>query len=100
VRGVGLRSRIRRLEREAEGEMIVIPQQDGTLRRFPPEAAQEALLRLIEGEDHPLAQAARSSPAPEWSNSFFSASPMREVEDLSEQPTREPTLGKGGAFPL
>jgi hypothetical protein len=32
---MGLRARMRRLERAAEEEMVVIPQQDGTVRRFP-----------------------------------------------------------------
>jgi hypothetical protein len=81
---VGLRSWIKRLEREAEEEMIVIPLQDGTVRRFPQSAGLEALLSLIDGHDHPLAEAARNSSEPEWLNSFYNAFPMEEVEDLSE----------------
>jgi hypothetical protein len=81
---VGLRDKLRRLEREARGEMIEVPQRVGPVKRFPQLAASEALLALIDGHDHPLAQAARNSPAPEWSRSFYSSSPMREVEDLSE----------------
>jgi hypothetical protein len=81
---MGLRDTLRRLKREARGEMYEIPQHDGTVKRFPQSAAPEALIALIDGRDHPLAQAARNSPAPEWANSFFSSVPMEGVEDLSE----------------
>jgi hypothetical protein len=30
-----LRSRLERLEREAEGEIVAVPPKDGTVRRFP-----------------------------------------------------------------
>ncbi len=86
---MGLRGKLKRLEREARGEMLEVPQQGGTLERFPRSAAPEALLALIDGRDHPLAQAARNSPAPEWSRSFYSSSPMGEVEDLSKGGARE-----------
>jgi hypothetical protein len=81
---VGLRDRLKRLEKKAEEEMLVIPQRDGTVARFPVSARVEALLSLIDGRDHPLAEAARNSPEPEWANSFYCAFPMDEVEDLSE----------------
>lgn len=73
---MGLRDKLKRLEREARGEFIEIPQQGGTVKRFPQSAAREALLALIDGRDHPLAQAARNSPAPELSRSFYSSPPM------------------------
>ena len=41
-------------------------------------------MSLIDGRDHPLAEAARNSPDPKWTNSFYCAFPMDEVEDLSE----------------
>jgi len=82
---VGLSDRLRRLEREAEEEMFVIPQKDGTVARFPAPEGMEALLALIDGRDHPLAQAVRNSPAPEWQRSFYSAFPINPDEpDLSE----------------
>jgi hypothetical protein len=84
---VGLRGRLRRLERESRGEFIEVPQKDGTVKRFPQSEGVEALLSLIEGRDHPLAQAARESADPEWANSFYSAFPMdQDAEDLSEPP--------------
>jgi hypothetical protein len=94
---VGLRDRLRHLERTAEGEMLVIAQRDGTVRRFPQEAYKEAFMnhmaRLGAGEDappeHPLIEAARNSSDPEWSNSFFATDDPEEwtrpVVDLSEQ---------------
>jgi hypothetical protein len=81
---LGLRDKLRRLEREAREEMIEILQEDGTVRRFPQSAGLEAFVALMDGRDHPLAQAARNSPEPEWSRSFYSAFAMEEVEDLSE----------------
>jgi hypothetical protein len=39
---VGLRGRLKRLERAARGEMIEIPQKDGTVARFPQSSAVEA----------------------------------------------------------
>jgi 2-phospho-L-lactate guanylyltransferase (CobY/MobA/RfbA family) len=83
---VGLRGRLKRLERAAEEEMIVIPQRDGTVKRFAQSEGMEALVSLIDGEDHPLAEAARNSSEPKWANSFYSAFPIDDAEDLSEQP--------------
>jgi hypothetical protein len=80
---MGLRDKLRRLEREARGEMVEIPRHGGTVEKFPASAGMDALLALIDGCDHPLAQAARNSPAPEWSRSFYSSFPMEDVEDLS-----------------
>ena len=81
---MGLRDRLRRLEHRAREEMISIPQRDGTVARFPQSAVHEALGSLIDGRDHPLARAARNSSDPTWTNSFYCAFPMEEVEDLSE----------------
>jgi hypothetical protein len=93
VAKVGLRDRLRRLEKEAEGEMVFVPQPDGTVKRFPQSALQEAFMTNMErlrGEDvphHPLGVAAAESPDPEWSRSFYSAAwtaIVAPVEDLSE----------------
>ena len=93
---MGLRDRLRRLEREAEEEMIVIPQKDGTVKRFPQSDGLDAFMnffdRLGAGEDappeHPLIDAARNSSEPKWSGSFYAVNdPERWVEpfeDLSE----------------
>ncbi len=69
---MGLRDKLRKLEREAEGEAIVIPQKDGTVARFPREAYVECLLHEMDrggrqeaGEDpgpaHPLVEALRGA---------------------------------------
>jgi hypothetical protein len=92
---VGLRDKLRRLEREAREEMIEIPQQDGTVARFPQSTATEAYMNLMDrlgaGEDappeHPLIAAARNSSEPKWSESFYAANDdgwTDPIEDLSE----------------
>ena len=90
---MGLRDRLRRLEREAEGEMVFVPQKDVTVRRFPQSALQESFvtnMQRLRGEDvphHPLAVAAAQSPDPGWSRSLYSAAwteTVAPVEDLSE----------------
>jgi hypothetical protein len=90
-----VRGWIKRLERDARGEMLEIPQQDGTVKRFPRSAGMEAFANLMErmgaGEDappeHPLLAAARSSSSPEWSESVYATEGeawTEPVEDLSE----------------
>ncbi len=83
-----LRSWLKRLEKDARGEEIVIPQRDGTVARFPQSVAAEAFLSLCEGRDHPLLQAARKSSDLSFSSfaSVYATDPteMRNVEDLSE----------------
>jgi hypothetical protein len=58
---VGLRNKLKKLEREAEGEMLVIPQRDGAIR---------------------------NSTDPKWARSFFVASDpdewVKPIPDLSE----------------
>jgi hypothetical protein len=84
---------IKRLERDAREEMIVIPQTDGTVKRFPQSAGIGAYMnfmdRLGAGEDapseHPLIAAARNSSEPKWSKSFFGVQdPERWVEPLED----------------
>jgi hypothetical protein len=92
-----LRGRLKSLERGLEEDMIIIPQADGTVERFPASAALDAFLvgvgRLRAhhlGEEapdaHPLTTAARNSPAPKWHGSFFAVhvDPDEEIPDLSE----------------
>ncbi len=85
---MGLRAFIRRLEKDAQGEMIEIPLRDGTVARFPQSVAAEAFLSLCEGRDHPLLQAARNSSDLSFSGfaSVYATDPaeMRNVEDRSE----------------
>jgi hypothetical protein len=93
---MGLRSWIKRIERASHKEMIEIPQQDGTLARFPRSAVRDAYLNLMErmgaGEDappeHPLLTAARNSSDPSWRESTYSVDESwvdpAKLEDLSE----------------
>ncbi len=87
--------RLRNLERAAEGEMIVVPQLDGTVARFPQSAGMDAFMNLMDrmgaGDDappeHPLIAAARNSSEPKWSESFYATGGegwTDAVEDLSE----------------
>jgi hypothetical protein len=93
VTKVGLKDRLRRLEREAEGKVVLVPQKDGTAKRFPQGALQESFvtnMKRLRDEDvphHPLGVAAAQSPDLEWSRSFYSAAwtdIVAPVEDLSE----------------
>ena len=68
---MGVRNRLHRLEEAAEEEMIVIPKKGGTVARFSQRAGEEALLSLLDGHDHPIAEAARTSPDPRWIGSFY-----------------------------
>lgn len=91
-----LRSRLRRLERVAEGELITIPQPDGTVAKFPASAYRDAFLnamdRLGAGENapprHPLLIAAQNSSDPKWRGDYFSdidfEGATEPVPDLSE----------------
>jgi hypothetical protein len=92
-----LRGWLRRLERESEGEMVSIPQQNGSVARFPQSAYKEAFLNVVDrmgggGADvpprHPLLEAARNSSDPRWRESFFSDidydGTANPVPDLSE----------------
>jgi hypothetical protein len=93
---VALWRRLRGLELAAEGEMIAIPQLDGTVKRFPQTAGMDAFLNLMDrmgaGEDappeHPLIAAARNSSEPKWANSIYAVEDpgawTDPVEDLSE----------------
>ena len=93
---MGLRGKLKRLERLAEGEVVVIPQVDGSVRRFPEyelrEAYSNSMERLGSGNDappeHPLIEAARNSSDPKWTGSFFAVNDpddwTKPIEDLSE----------------
>ena len=74
---MGLKDRLRQLERKSEGEMVLIPQPGGGVARFPKVDLADAFIVALDRElgtsteDHPLCQAARYSPDPEWSESVF-----------------------------
>jgi len=94
---VGIRDRLRRLEERAEGEVIVIPQRDGTTARFPKEALRDSFVNLMDrlgaGEDgppeHPMIEAVRNSTDPKWAGTIWEAGEPDDwtapVPDLSEQ---------------
>ncbi len=88
-----LKDKLKRLERAAEGEMVSIPQQDGSVKRFSQSAMQEAFVnecRRLGGEDlpvHPLILAAANSSEAEWRDSGFAEMHVEgddPPEDLSE----------------
>ena len=91
---MALWARLRKLEQVAEEQIIVIPQQDGTVKRFPQSAGMDAYMNLMDrlgaGEDappeHPLIVAARNSSDPTWSESFYASDETwtEPIEDLSE----------------
>ncbi len=89
---MGLRDKLKRLERAAEGEMVVIPQADGTTARFPTSAFEEAFLRNMDrlrGEDvppHPLSVAIHNAERREqWHDTFYDMVEVnQDLEDLSE----------------
>jgi hypothetical protein len=95
------RGRLRRLRRLAEGNVVEIPQQDGTVARFPESALRDCYInimdRLSAGEDapdrHPLVTAARNSSDPHWRELYADVDyeghedygdSTDAVEDLSE----------------
>ena len=89
---MGLKDRLRQLERKSEGEMVLIPQPGGGVARFPKVDVADAYVVALDrsigrsSEDHPLCQAARHSPDPEWSGSIFAGPEVVPAppEDLSE----------------
>ncbi len=94
---MSLRGRFRRLERAYRGELIAIRQTDGTVKRFPRQALEEALLRNFEfldacadGEDPPplteFQKALKGADNKEpWHDTFFDFHEHTgAVEDLSE----------------
>jgi hypothetical protein len=99
---MGLRSWLKRLERDARKEMIEIPQRDGTVKRFPPSALMGAFLYLVEvavdgaspTEEPEIFGALRNArePAQKWMGTFYfdpTDIPATEpVPDLSEPESR------------
>jgi hypothetical protein len=74
---MGLKDRLRQLERKSEGEMVLIPQPSGGVARFPKADLADAYVVALDrtlgrsDTDHPLCQAARRSSDSEWSESVY-----------------------------
>ncbi len=95
---MGLRDRLRRLQRCAEGPIVSIPQRDGTVKRFPERDLGPAFVDALDRElgkkglrhdpeqpEHPICAAARNSSDPEWGDSLYvQERPEEHVPDLSE----------------
>jgi len=93
---LGLKDKLRRLERASKEDLISIPQTDGTVKRFSRSAYKEAFLNAVDrlgaGEDapapHPLLEAAANSSDPRWRNGFFSVidfdGSVEWIPDLSD----------------
>jgi hypothetical protein len=91
---LGFKDKLRRLERCAEEDKILLPKEDSTVAKFPQPTAADALVnyfdRLGAGEDappeHPLTEAARNSSDPWWRGSIYAADEdvTAPIPDLSE----------------
>ena len=93
---MGLRDAVRRLQKRAEGPLVVIPLEGGGVARFPESQLADAYLiaNAREGgltrDDHPLCRAARNSSDPKWRESVWAGpsddeiAGLEEIEDLSE----------------
>ncbi len=81
---MSLRDRLRKLQRAAEGPVVSIPQQDGSVKRFPERdlgpAYVDALDRALgnkglrhepEQPEHPICTAARNSSDSRWRDSLY-----------------------------
>jgi hypothetical protein len=87
-----IRGWVKRLEREARGELVEIPQRDGAARRFPQSELAVAYINLMErlgaGEDappeHPVLVAARNSSDPYWSESLYAEDPHEWTKPVPE----------------
>jgi len=86
---------VKRLEQAARGEMVEIPQKDGSVKRFPSSAVQDAYLSayaLALGQakpvdEHPMLDALRNSSDPQWRtmwDDLLEVARDDPAEDLSE----------------
>ena len=95
---MGIRGWLKRLEREARGEYIEIPQREGPPKVFTEQDMEDAFVNLFNGAgagedappEHPVLEAVRDSSDPQWRNSFYYVEDPEKhtepVEHLSEQP--------------
>ena len=94
---MSLKSRFRRLERAYRGDMISIEQKDGTVKRFPRSALEEAFLRNLEFLDA-AAEGREPPPLTEFQMALMNAA-QREVWhetffDFHEHPGPVPDLSE------
>ena len=96
--GRRIRGWLKRLERASQGEVVEIPQRDGTVARFPESDLAAAYVNLCQRQgagahappEHPLLTAARNSPDPDWHGALWlggNEDPeawVKPVPDLSE----------------
>jgi hypothetical protein len=93
---VGIKERLRHLEEQAQGEMIIVPQQDGTVARFPKSEGIEAFLnwfdRLDAGDvappEHPMIAAVRNSSDHEWQRSVYNVRGPQRAHQAHSGPLR------------
>ena len=87
---MGLKDTLKRLQRQAEGPLVAVPQRSGRPRLFTQKDLAEGYLvalRRLRGEDvdHELCKAARNSSSEHWSAGMYAEPIADEVpEDLSE----------------
>ncbi len=92
---MAFRDRLRRLQRASRGDMVAIPQRDGTTLRFPKSELREAFLEDLDRSlgrmdpdtpVHPMITAIANSDDPTWARSFVGDGEgnPKAVEDLSE----------------
>jgi hypothetical protein len=95
---MGLRDRIRRLQRRVEGPVVSIPQTDGTVKRFPESALREAFIEDLDrtagrvGPEvpvHPILTALHNASETAPLGLFMGVGDLQHLEpleDLSEEP--------------
>jgi hypothetical protein len=82
---VGIRDRLRRAERAAAGDMVVVPQRDGSVKRFPQRALFEALSRTWERSRAHSAGEIESAPPPHPFTVALQNAPEDALEALLER---------------
>lgn len=88
-----MRRWIAKLEREAAGDVVRIPQSDGGMAVFPRHAYEDAFLNAMDrigaGEHapprHPLLEAAANSPDPRWREAYFGDIDYPEATELVDE---------------
>ncbi len=94
---MAFRDRLRRLRRASRGDMVAIPQRDGTTRHFPKSALREAFVEDVDRAAgrvdpdtplNPLLAALRNSSDPRALGLFMGGGDLHPdaVADLSEGP--------------
>ena len=93
---MGIRDRIKRLEQAARGDMVSIPQQDGSVKRFPQSELLPAFVNSLERgrgeavEPHPLCIACDNSSDPIFRNSAYSTQYIIDEDGNLHDPANYP----------